>query len=221
MGVIPIDVAAELRDRLGLQRAVETGTFEGRGTRLLAREFPKVVSIELSESLYLAAKANLADLRNVQLMQGNSGEQLRAVAEEGIPTLYWLDGHWCARDNGLPAGIEHQCPVLDEISAISGAHPSDCVFIDDAVYFAASPPPPYRATQWPTLTQLLDAIRDALPKHHVTVLHNYVIAVPLEGKRSLDVFGHRALARKPSQRVLGRLRGLTKRWTHARRELPR
>ncbi len=211
MGVLPIQLTSELRQRLGLQRAVETGTFEGRGTRRLAQEFPEVVSIELSEPLHDAAKTNLADLPNVRLMHGNSGEQLRAVAADGVPTLYWLDGHWCSRDNGLPAGVDDQCPVLDEISAIAGGHPADCVIIDDAVYFAASPPPPYIASQWPTLIVLLDSMREALPGHHLTVLHGYVMAVPLDAKPVVDAFGHQGREPTLPQRVAGRLRAVANR----------
>lgn len=211
MGTVPIELAQELCLRLGLERAVETGTFEGGGTRLLAREFPTVVSIELSEPLHEAAKATLSDLPNVHLLQGNSAEKLPAVAAAGVPTLYWLDGHWCARDSRLPAGVEDQCPVLAELSAIAGGHPLDCVIIDDAVFFAASPSPPYRADQWPTLIELLNAMTAAFPQHHITVVHNYAIAVPVGGKPSVDNFGHRVAKPKLWQRVLGRVRSWTER----------
>lgn len=206
-----MDVVVELKERLGLQRAVETGTFEGRGTRQLSAEFPEVVSIELSEPLHEAAKLSLADLDNVTLMHGNSGHQLRSVAAGDVPTLYWLDGHWCSRDNLLPAGIDDQCPVLDEIAAIAHGHPSDCVFIDDAVYFAASPPFPYDASDWPSLLELFDAMRKALRQHHITMVHNYVIAVPLAGKPCIDAFGHKVDTRSLPQRVTSRARALVKR----------
>src|SRR5919108_706086 len=91
MGRVPADLAAELRDQLGLRRAVETGTYSGEGARL----------------------------------------------------------------------------------------------------FAGPPPPPHDPTHWPTLVDVIDAIRAARPDHHVTVLADQVIGVPGRAKPAVDHFGQR------------------------------
>ena len=49
MGRVPPDLAVELRDQLGLRRAVETGTYSGEGARVLAGLFDSAITIELSQ----------------------------------------------------------------------------------------------------------------------------------------------------------------------------
>lgn len=186
MGALPEQLAADLRDRLGLRRAIETGTYGGGGTRTLAGLFDAVVTIELSHELHERARANLADLGNVTLLEGDSGELLGPLAAERVPTLYWLDGHW---SGGPTAGAESECPLLDEIAAIAAGHPDDCVLVDDARLFAAAPPPPHDPAQWPTLVEVVDALRAARPEHHVTLLHDLFVAVPAAAKDLVDEFG--------------------------------
>jgi hypothetical protein len=58
-GIVPQSLVASLDDVIGLQRAVETGTFGGDGTRVLAAIFPRVITIELSTALHKRASAKL------------------------------------------------------------------------------------------------------------------------------------------------------------------
>jgi predicted O-methyltransferase YrrM len=62
VGALPQQFAAGLRDRLGLTRAIETGTYRGGGTRRLASIFPRVITVEISEELARAAAEPLADV---------------------------------------------------------------------------------------------------------------------------------------------------------------
>ena len=191
MGSVPRGLTRELKGTLGLRRAVETGTYRGGGTRLLAEIFDDVVTIELSEDLHHAAAQELAGLANVNALHGDSRTELGPLAAEGLPTLYWLDGHW---SGGTTAGAAHECPVLDELTAIGGGHVDDCVLIDDARLFAAAPPPPHDPTQWPTLIEVLDALRLHRPDHHLTMLHDLVIAVPQAARPAVDAFGREPVA---------------------------
>lgn len=188
MRPVPGKLAAELRDALGLRRAVETGTFRGDGARTLATLFGEVVTIELSEQLSAEASVALADEPTVRVLHGNSADLLDDLVDSGKPTFFWLDGHW---SGGETVGSEAQCPVLAELAAISVGHPDDCVLIDDARFFAASPPAPFDPSQWPTLTNLLDTVRDGWPAHHVTLVKDVVVAVPSRAKSLVDAFGHR------------------------------
>jgi hypothetical protein len=43
--------------------------------------------------------------------------------------------------------------------------------------------------QWPTLVQVLDALREARPAAHVAVVHDLIIGVPAEAKALVDLFG--------------------------------
>lgn len=205
MGTVTGTLAAELRDTLGLTRGVETGTYTGGGTRTLAETFDSVVSIELSPEMHAQAQQNLADLGNVTLVQGDSREALRPLAETREPTFYFLDGHW---SGGYTAGEGAECPVMDEIAAISPGNENDCIVIDDARMFTAAPPPPHDPAQWPSLLELIDAVRAAHPGHTITVLHDQVIAVPLRAKPIIDRYGRAPAPEPPRQGgILARLRG--------------
>src|SRR5215470_15285010 len=109
MLVMPQQLARDLRDRLGLVRAIETGTYRGRGTRLLADVFPRVTTIEVAPQLARAAAASLASLAHVDVVGGSSADVLPGLIDPVQPTLYWLDGHWSGGETG---GAGDECPVI-------------------------------------------------------------------------------------------------------------
>jgi hypothetical protein len=183
VGNVPIELAAELRSRLGLERAVETGTYRGGGARLLAEVFPSVTTIELSEDLHREALESLADSDAITPLQGDSRQVIPALVDPSVPTFYWLDGHW---SGGPTAGVEDECPVLAEIAALAPGSENDCIMIDDARLFLASPPPPHDPSKWPTLMQVLDALRAVRPATHLTVLEDVIVAVPPLVKAEVD-----------------------------------
>src|SRR5690349_3797999 len=112
MGSVDLRFAADLRDRLGLRRAVETGTYKGRTARALAQVFPAVVTIELSRELHERAVRRLGDLPGVTPLQGHSAERLGELPPADGGSLYFLDGHW---SGGVTAGQEDDCPLLAEL----------------------------------------------------------------------------------------------------------
>jgi hypothetical protein len=188
MGTVDSKLAADLRDRLTLRRAVETGTYRGLTARSLASLFNSVVTIELSPLHHQRAIATLRDLPQIEALCGHSVELLAAIAGLDIPTLYFLDGHWSA---GSTEGADDQCPVIEEIAAIGAGHPDDCMIIDDARLFTSAPQPPLDPRQWPTITEVFDAIRSHRPEHVVTVLKDQVIAAPRRAKSVIDAYGVR------------------------------
>ena len=208
MGALPSDLATTLRDALGLRRGVETGTLHGGGARLMGELFDEAVSIELSPELHATAVAELAAVPNVELLLGDSREVLPRVVDAGVPTLFFLDGHW---SGGETAGEEFECPVLGEIAALAAGHADDCVVVDDARLFTASPPPPHDPDKWPTVAELFDALRAAKPGHHVTVLRDAVIAVPARTKPLVDEWGREPQPESPAPRagLLARFRRQT------------
>src|SRR4051794_16170838 len=87
--------ARDLGGALGLQRAVETGTYRGDTAAELARVFPEVVTIELSPELSRDAAARLAPFApRVRVLPGDSALLLHDVTAEKVPSFYFLDGHW-------------------------------------------------------------------------------------------------------------------------------
>jgi hypothetical protein len=194
VGSVPPELAAALRDRLGLCRAVETGTYLGGSARLLAGLFETVVTIELSESLAARAAQEFADWPSVTVRQGDSRHVLPELAAADVPTLYWLDGHW---SGGETAGAAHECPLLEELAAIRAGTVDDAVLVDDARLFTASPPPPHDPAAWPTIVEVFDALRGARGRHHVTVLRDLVVAVPARARDLADRFGRGELDAEP------------------------
>jgi hypothetical protein len=187
---VPRNLVAELQSRLALRRAVETGTWRGEGARRLAAVFPEVVTIELSSDLYEGARAAFAGDRRIRVLHGRSPALLREIAD-GTPSLYWLDAHWSYGDT---AGRDDQCPLLEEIAAISaGSSSIDCILIDDARYFLATPGRPLDSAQWPTIWEVFDALRATWPDHQVTVAHGIVVAVPPDARNVADHFAHESI----------------------------
>ena len=203
MLIVPQRLARDLRDRLGLVRAIETGTYRGQGARLLAEVFPTVITIEVAPQLARAAARALGALPNVRVEQGSSRDVLPRLVDANQPTLYWLDGHW---SGGATGGADDQCPVLAELDAIAGGHADDCILIDDARLFLAPPPPPHRPEQWPSYRQIEDAIRSARPRHAIVVAHDVVVAVPERVAQLAADFAARRPPRgiSPARRLLNR-----------------
>jgi hypothetical protein len=184
-GGIPIELARRMHVELGLDSAVETGTFRGDSTALLASYFPAVWSIELSPELHRAASVRLRDQSHVTVLQGSSREQLRGVCSQlSGPALFWLDGHWSGDGT---AGEFDECPVLEEIAVIdaSAFGGQAVVLVDDARLFFGPPLPPHRRDQWPTFLELADQLRAAHDRY-VTVLEDVVIAVPVSAREVVD-----------------------------------
>jgi hypothetical protein len=212
MGTIDLRLATDLRDRLGVRRVVETGTYRGLTARALAPLFESVVTIELSERLYERTAVTLRDIPNVEALQGHSAELLAAIARHEMPTLYFLDAHWSA---GNTAGSTEECPVLDELAAIGRGHPDDCLVIDDARLFTSAPPPPHDPAQWPAILEVFDAIRLRHPDHTITLLFDQVVAVPPRARPAIDAYGARIQAAEIGvpERVLGMLAAARQRVT--------
>jgi hypothetical protein len=207
VGTVDLALARRLRGELDLERAIETGTYLGETARRLGTIFPKVVTIERSAELYAQAAAALQDVPIVHVLNGHSADRLLELADPELPMLYFLDGHWSA---GMTAGADDECPVLRELSAIGAGNPNDCLIIDDARFFTAPPPPPHDAEAWPTLLEVLDAIRAARPEHHITVLDDQILAVPRAGKAAVDQHGQSLLPGAPPLRWRDRAQGLAK-----------
>jgi hypothetical protein len=133
--------------------AVESGTFEGERTVLLAGFFHEVHTIELSEHLYDAAAARLIGLRHVTCHFGDSARivpELAAALQE--PVLWYLDAHWFSLNRGKSrAGYARDAaaqiapgplPLWDELAAIAARPYADVIAVDDARDFGRSEPTP-------------------------------------------------------------------------------
>ena len=136
---------------------VETGTFLGETTALLAQGSGHVYSLEPASGLYQRAAAKFSSVKNVTIINGPSESEFPNL----LPTLkgpinFWLDGHFSA---GVTFQGELDSPILAELSAIEQnfEHLQPvCVLIDDIRCFDPSHP---EYASYPSLDSLVDWAR--------------------------------------------------------------
>lgn len=113
---------------------VETGTFRAETTLRMSRVFAQCHTIELSEELFLQAKAKLAETA-VTCHHGDSVEVLgRLLPQLSCPAVFYLDAHWCWRES---AKGPIEVPLLKELDIIVRRPFADLLIIDDVRLFAS------------------------------------------------------------------------------------
>ena len=98
---------------------VETGTYRGETTSVLARYSERVISIEPEPDLYRRAKEKFAGDPKVEIINATSEEVLPELLEKMKgPVNFWLDGHYSA---GVTFKGEKDTPICAELSAIQSS----------------------------------------------------------------------------------------------------
>lgn len=118
----------------GVSTFVETGTYLGKTTALLAETCERVVTIEVDPTLYERAAELFRERPGIEVLLGDSGELLPKVLETLTgPTLFWLDGHYSMGVTGMGATT---APIELELRAVLD-HPvkEHVIVIDDARMF--------------------------------------------------------------------------------------
>ena len=117
---------------------VETGTYHGDTISAVQDRFKKIYSIEIYEPFATRAQQKFADLKNVNVILGDSAAKLPGLlAEISEPILFWLDGHYSGQGTGLG---DKETPILAEIEHIHRLRRGykDVILIDDARCFTGS-----------------------------------------------------------------------------------
>jgi hypothetical protein len=156
--------------RFGLEVLVETGTYTGGTVATLQCRFHTIYSIELSEILFEQARERFKDARNVHLICGDSGVELKNVLLKlDQPALFWLDGHWCG---GLTAQGDSHTPICEELDLILGAaEHRHVIFVDDARLFGVDP-------AYPSLEELRSVVASKRPDLEFTVVYDIIRITP-------------------------------------------
>jgi glycosyltransferase involved in cell wall biosynthesis/antitoxin component HigA of HigAB toxin-antitoxin module len=181
-------LVASLKSVLPLTVLVETGTFKGDTVAEFESSFNKVVSIELSKTLWFDAVKRFEQYQHVQILQGSSSDQLRELASElqNTATLYWLDAHWCAASD--TAGDISQCPLLHELQAIGKLNSESVLLIDDARLFLSPPLAPHEISQWPSFHQILSCLLSMSNEHELMVVNDVIAFFPSKAKGALEQY---------------------------------
>lgn len=152
---LPSDAKRSVLKRYGGGSAtwVETGTYLGETTALLATWAERVVSIEPAADLYARAAARFAATASVTIVHGTSQKALPGILNGLSGTVsFWLDGHY----SGGPT-FAGECPLRAELAAIAEhLYHLECpvVLIDD-IRLCSDPAFP----DYPTLDDLVDWAR--------------------------------------------------------------
>jgi hypothetical protein len=149
---------------------VETGTYLGDTIWEQRNNFREIYSIELSPELFKRAQRRFAGTKNVTLLHGDSGRELKnIVAKLKSPALFWLDGHY---SGGATAKGEKECPILEELKHIFASPLSHTVLIDDARLFVG-------ANDYPTVLELADFV-STHGVHRMSIQNDIIVLLPNE-----------------------------------------
>ena len=149
--------------------AVETGTFRGDTSELLANYFGTCVTIERSADFVNKARARFAGDPRVTVIQGSSRDKLVEAMPTGqTPCFLWLDAHGIYNFEDSEA---EENPILEELAVVTAARGQapTVIAIDDARGLGTQP-------GWPTLGEVCAVLHQA--GYATVVVDDCVIAVP-------------------------------------------
>lgn len=170
-GGLPTEYVKRFADYYGIKIFIETGTAGGQSVREASEIFEVCHSIEIVEG-----RTTGEFPENVTLHTGDSAKLLKEVSApyKGQSIVFWLDAHW---SEPVPAPPEiNECPLLYEIQAIKG-HEA-LILIDDARLFLGPHPWPCDYRKWPSFQDVFIKLHDCFPKHKITIVDDYIVAVP-------------------------------------------
>jgi hypothetical protein len=135
---------------------IETGTFVGTTTKLMADSGFQCKTIELAKEYYDRAVNTFSAHTNVELFHGDSGEWLgKMTASAEAPHLFWLDGHY---SGGKTARGSSDTPIVRELDQLLGCDiKNSVILIDDAREFGKG--------DYPPISFLEDYVKANLPDH--------------------------------------------------------
>jgi hypothetical protein len=157
----------------GVKVFIETGTFRGEMIDAQREHFQKLISIELNEELFQAARLKYASAPQIQLHQGDSGIKLKeAVREVNEPVLFWLDAHYSW---GNTAGGNEAAPIIRELTCLtSRSKLNDVILIDDARLFGLK-------GDYPRLEVIREFAARHWPRHVFAIKSDVICILPSQG----------------------------------------
>lgn len=149
---LPPDAKRSVLKRYGGASAtwIETGTYLGDTTAVLASWSDRVISIEPAPVLYSRAAHRFSAVPSVTIINGTSESTLpRILRDLSGSVSFWLDGHY----SGGPT-YEGECPLRAELAAIAEhlEHIDHPVLMIDDIRLCSDPAFP----DYPSLDELVD-----------------------------------------------------------------
>lgn len=182
----PSELMLRLRAEYELKEFIETGTYYGNTAVWAAAHFEYVTTIEYSREIFEEAVARHGSIQNINFIFGDSRSVLKTIVPKlSRPAIFWLDSHW---SGGETYGENDECPLIGEIHAIHRSKYAHFVFIDDARLFMSPPPQPHRIEQWPSIDEVIYALKSGNHKHYIVSIEDAIIAVPEYAKETVAIY---------------------------------
>lgn len=177
------NLALLIRDAFNVKEFVETGTNHGDTTEWASRHFDCVFSSELSPTLYRNAANRFRNTKNIELFHGDSPCQIRQINPRLSSPIFWLDAHW---SGGETAGIESECPLINELTEILATTTySPVILVDDARLFLAPPPPPHNTNHWPDIFDIINCCKNYI-EPSIIVIDDIILIVPQSSRSKIS-----------------------------------
>lgn len=181
---IPKELVLKIINALHFENFIETGTYKGGTVLWAAKHFSKAYTIEIDETLAADFRSQLGPDSNIQSLQGDSRKVLPDLLQKiSGRSFCWLDGHWCAGAGGQ----ENECPIFEELKALSSAH-QPMILIDDARCFIGPMPPPHNYTHWPRIHEIFNFIQKHFDGYTTTIIDDVIFAIPPDVLPIIDAY---------------------------------
>lgn len=180
---IPTEWILKFRDEYELNTFVETGTAYGYTAEWASKHFDRVITIEKSLALHEKAVQRFGARTNIEFVLGDSRAALaRIVSGLTEPAVFWLDAHWDG--DGTSSGQDDPCPLVEELRQVGGGPVPHFLFIDDARLLCSPPPLPHEPHAWPTIDEVIEALRATMTRPYIVIFEDVVVAVPDYARQS-------------------------------------
>jgi hypothetical protein len=193
---IDTKLVSHIQKYLNCDVFVETGTFEGKTIESIYSLFSQIYTIELNLSYYQKAQQKFADIPHIHVKHDNAAQGLQKLRTllQGKKILYWLDAHCLESSSSVPEQVS-QCSLLEELKSIKNINLESIIMIDDARFFLAPPTqnPHYffHHKSWPTITEIIDHLRQLSDFHDTIILNDVIIFYPNFMSNTMMDYGHK------------------------------
>lgn len=151
---------------------VEAGTYKGETTAYFIPHTDQVISVELHDGLYAAARQRFAKHPKVTLIHGDSLVEVpKIVANCSTPPLVYLDGHFSGPGTAEGPEMEPAESTLRRLADVTPA--GTTIVIDDLRLFGSG------LAGFPQLDAITAAARAAFPSAVIRAgLDSIVVEIP-------------------------------------------
>jgi hypothetical protein len=153
---------------------VETGTLYGGTLHAVRGSFAELYSIEIDQSLAVAAQRRFDHDPGVSVILGDSADQIPELIKRlDSPTLFWLDGHYSGEGTGRG---DEDSPLVAEVTSILRDAAACVVLVDDARFLGTG-------NGYPSFDELAQIVASLRPAAHIETKRDIV---RIEAMKSWD-----------------------------------